>query len=577
MKRIKLAGVAALVVLPTTALGQSIGSTTIMTPLAGRLYTPASGQNPSTIGFWGTDLGWTVKYKNDLRILFGDTWSNSSGALIGLTADDAQGAISATAFPNGNAVDNYVFPNCPSKPSQSACQATANCTWTGGACHAASHAISWQNAGPPVVFRLNFLGKVAPEPLYRGGIFGTLLNMGILRAPILAFANNASTGGGVFAMYHRSVGMLCTNGACANGFSCDTGMGTCNGDTSEEAVGCVLGTSRCACVALASSYGGVCIDPTSSVYDTSEDGRVLARVFRHEVGNADPTIVEQFYTRSWYTNKFINSAARTVENFDPARANGSGNNYAPADGASPMTNEKVFLWGRPNFAGYGSWTDRSDKLYFAYVDMPAYNASGAFAWAPKFFTGLNGSGVPQFSTTQANAVPLDLSGGGGSTTEQYDIVNFMGISWVPAINKFVMLYGGDAPDLFLNFMIGPSYQHLARDPQGAIHARFASQPWGPWSAPVTFFAAGDLTVNPPAAGTQYAPGGILYHPGCSGPNCVPTESNPPYAANEYGRLYAPNVVDLWTTTRGTNTADIYWNVSTWNPSQSVLLRTRIQP
>jgi hypothetical protein len=205
---------------------------------------------------------------------------------------------------------------------------------------------------------------------------------------------------------------------------CAIPMGTCNGDTGENAIGCVLGTSRCACVALGSSYGGVCIDPTSSLYDTTEDGRVLARVFRHEVGNADPNIIEQFYTQSWYTNKFINASGRTVENFDPTRANGVGNNYAPANGLSPTANEKVFLWGRPNYAGFGSSTDHSAKLYFGYVDMPSYNANGAFAWTPKFFTGLNGSGVPQFSTTQANAVPLDLSGGGGSTVEQDDIVNF---------------------------------------------------------------------------------------------------------------------------------------------------------
>jgi hypothetical protein len=185
--------------------------------------------------------------------------------------------------------------------------------------------------------------------------------------------------------------------------------------------------------------------------------------------------------------------------------------------------------------------------------------------------------VPQFSTNQTLAVPLDLSNGAGSTVESLDIVNFMAISWVPALSKFVMLYGGDDPDVVLNWVVGPDYTHLHRDSQGAIYARFASQPWGPWTQPVAVLAAGDFNTNPPVAGTQYAPGGTLYHPGCSGSSCVPTESNPPYQANEYGRLYAPNIVDLWTTTRNTTSADIYWNVSSWNPYESVLLRTRINP
>jgi hypothetical protein len=86
---------------------------------------------------------------------------------------------------------------------------------------------------------------------------------------------------------------------------------------------------------------------------------------------------------------------------------------------------------------------------------------------------------------------------------------------------------------------------------------------------------GDPNISPPVAGTQLAPGGILRHPGCSGSNCAPTETG--FDASEHGHLYAPNIVDKWTTTRNTTAADIYWTVSSWNPMQTVLTRTRLNP
>jgi hypothetical protein len=50
-----------------------------------------------------------------------------------------------------------------------------------------------------------------------------------------------------------------------------------------------------------------------------------------------------------------------------------------------------------------------------------------------------------------------------------------------------------------------------------------------------------------------------------------------------GRLYAPNIIEEWTEdvsddatrARGERTADLYWNVSTWNPYQVVLVKTRL--
>jgi len=116
-----------------------------------------------------------------------------------------------------------------------------------------------------------------------------------------------------------------------------------------------------------------------------------------------------------------------------------------------------------------------------------------------------------------------------------------------------------------------------RHPQGPIQARFAAHPWGPWAAPVQVLAGGHPEASP--AGGQYGSGGILFHPTCT-VDCAPGEPSlasngePELLADEYGRLYGPNVVDAWTTAR-TGGADVYWNVSTWNPYQVVLMKTRI--
>jgi hypothetical protein len=135
-----------------------------------------------------------------------------------------------------------------------------------------------------------------------------------------------------------------------------------------------------------------------------------------------------------------------------------------------------------------------------------------------------------------------------------------------------MLYGGD-----LDPAIAAAYNPgSTRDPDGAIQIRFADQPWGPWSPPQPVLRGGDPS-QPFAPGSQYAEGGILFHPACTGPNCVP--GNPPDFSTRgvapYGFLYGPNIIDCWTEARPGDQADLYWNVSTWNPYQVVLIKTRV--
>jgi hypothetical protein len=69
-------------------------------------------------------------------------------------------------------------------------------------------------------------------------------------------------------------------------------------------------------------------------------------------------------------------------------------------------------------------------------------------------------------------VALSLSAAGGgpagcatdSTREVKDIVNQMTVAFVPALNKWVMLYGGDQDDSGLELFVGSNYPLITHDP-----------------------------------------------------------------------------------------------------------------
>jgi hypothetical protein len=291
------------------------------------------------------------------------------------------------------------------------------------------------------------------------------------------------------------------------------------------------------------------------------------------VGNADPIWQEQYYTRVWKSHKFINPTATTVNSYAISGTTGATTVADPLPANGPVTGtERVFLWGRPSFVAISG--AQSAKLYFAVVDVPAFSASGNPAWSVRYFAGLNASGAPTFSSNETAAAALDL---GGTTNESLNIVNQLSVRYVSQLGKWVMLYGGDMEPTLQDAGAGGQGSLVVRNPQGAIHVRFAAKPWGPWSAPQAILNAGDPNTSPPVAGTQYAPGGVLHHGGCTpASSCIPGEPfwDLAFGRNEPGFLYGANLIPEWTEDRGSY-VEIYWNVSTWSPYQVVLMRSRI--
>ena len=509
-------------------------------PLAGRDYTPAAGQN--SIGFYGTDLGFTMKHEGNLRILFGDTWGTSLGTPISPIGDDSQGAICLQAA------------GCPSGgvPLATGDQVVA---------YAGNDPDVRKRRGPPIVFRRNLFGKTASIVVYPGGPLNIPLTMGEFDTPAAAFSNGlAGNESGAYSLFVRNEPVTCTN-TCSGGFTCDKGaLGTnLSGDP------CLLGTFGCIRPGL---IGGLCVDPTSTRRDSTPAGRLRSIVLRERIGNADPTLHEVYYTTPWDTHKFIDPTTVTVENYSlgPAVGHfrvGQPTVANPNPSAAPANgNEMVFIWGRPWFL---SSSAAQAKMYFAVVQLPKYNGNGAFPWKPWFYAGPDGQGNPRFSDLETDAVPL--ADPNGSTVEPYDMVNQQSVRWIPQLNKWVMLYGGDSPDaVFLQGL------PIVRDPQTPILARFADKPWGPWTVGVPIFFGG----NAAAASGTYAPGGISHSPACTGPTCAPGELAFTLALgrDEPGHLYAVNIIPEWTMDRGA-TIDLFWNVSTYAPYQVFLMKSTI--
>jgi hypothetical protein len=317
-------------------------------------------------------------------------------------------------------------------------------------------------------------------------------------------------------------------------------------------------------------HDGMCVDKGSSVYDAASVGRAAAVARIHQVGNARKDNPLRWDSQNWITQRFFNVTSRTVSDFDKNRANGVGNDYRRADGVDPGR-EVVFLWGRPNFGGVAA-DDRDAQLYFAYAALSDYQRNGRFAWQPQFFAGVGSDGVPRFSAQErdAKALDLDAAQSGDQPQELNDMVGQMAVSWVPSLQRWVMLYGGGMGTIFGELIFGEDIDKIDQSRVGPIYIRYAEQPWGPWTSPTAAFEPGD----PDLPSGQYASGGILFSPQCSQSDCAEPQAAWP---TDVGGLYGPDIIDRWTTSEQDGNTTLYWHVSTWNPYQVVLMRTVLAP
>jgi hypothetical protein len=101
-----------------------------------------------------------------------------------------------------------------------------------------------------------------------------------------------------------------------------------------------------------------------------------------------------------------------------------------------------------------------------------------------------------------------------------------------------------------------------------IEARFAPDPWGPWSPPTSILNLAQPVLCTLIMSENGCPGQATYWP--------PLPSGKPTP----GFFYAPFVLNRYTQAEppqgpGSRSATIYWLVSTWNPYQVVVMRSTL--
>jgi hypothetical protein len=554
--RPELLGAALLLASRLTFADVTVGTTTALGPFTGSPATlHSSNQSPYLINWFGTDLGFSYKHGTKLKFLFGDSFQDIWGFPIQQstnwwqnTWDDGYGEVDLNTYGNPSLFSPTNMPRIKIGQSSTSGEARA------------------LNPGGP----------------------GSGLPLDLFKTPEGGFSNGTNE----FGIFFMGKPLACaTNAECSStnpALSCDTGLGWwveapwsnygltggcldtqgfCNDNTKRDAFNNEIPNT------------GFCRDTSSSVYKSSTaSGRVAASAFKMRVGIRSTTDERKYTSIEFATNKFYNQAHATAESFVPANGGGYQNqNYNVATGSGG--NRRVFVWGRPAFTGVNA-TGRPANLYFGYVNMPT---GPGFAWTMNYYTGTNGSGIPQFSTNEANAVALDLNStvAGNQPNEPHDFVGQMSIVWVNHLHKWVMFYGGAASTLptwqyptcgVLEIVAGAECSSVNMD-KGRIRMRTADNPWGPWAPAQDVLVGGDPAVSP--LEHQYAAGGILRHPNCSGSNCTGPHILG-YSPNEYGVLYAPTIHQPWIKAIGAS-VDLIWTVSTWDPYHVVMLRTRLNP
>jgi hypothetical protein len=351
---------------------------------------------------------------------------------------------------------------------------------------------------------------------------GVAVPLGPLNTPIGAFHDGLRE----WAVFIVAGGQLCTEAEAASGAACPSELSAQAADL------------RCAVV----DGQPRCVDPTSSRGNASAQAYYVH--FAERMGGS------AYASRAMFlTNKYLNLAVRPVRAFAPDDARAS--DYRVGSGS-------LLMWGRPGFDDLAGDGDLAP--YFMHHPLPFEIVGDRIAFAPRFLTGFD-DGRPLYGTSQADAVPL--------YTGELEPVNQVAVSWIEPIGRWLMIYSGSTTDY-----ADPERRTGRGQPvPGAMYARSARDPWGPWSEPEPVLtneqAAQDMVCG------HQAPEGCLAQPDpLIRPACI--EAVDPRAG---GNLYGANIIDPLTRpsadAAGGDAADVFWIYSTWHPYSVVLVRTRV--
>jgi hypothetical protein len=208
---------------------------------------------------------------------------------------------------------------------------------------------------------------------------------------------------------------------------------------------------------------------------------------------------------------------------------------------------------------WGSGRYRSSPAYLAVVDLEGLLGEIRLRGedGPVELTEINGDRGPvQFFTgtddnvlwspNEPDSVPLFCAGDIGELSGRHNAV----------FNQYFLTYN-------------------AGNPRG-ITLRHAPQPWGPWSEAHTIFDPGWGSGPNQPIGAGY--GTFMHIPWnvAHVDNVQDDAFLSGYRDNEWGGEYGPYQITRFSKGKTNQVCDLYYTMSTWNPYQSMLLRTRIR-
>ncbi len=580
---------------------------------------PLLGPQTHDVGIYGSDLGFSVRDPAStpsdpvLTLLFGDTWARPVDACQYpvQTSDDLQASLPARR-------PDVLHAGAPTGAEEPACR-TLRYTLADP-----KDRSSWPRL------------RLFPSRVARSD--DALMDTGGLRTPVAAFSDGKrifAVIGRNDPVYCSTSGDCPAAMSCSKDPEYhDKPIGICGSATQGAPIYCRDNRDCLPLVDCNQPERGLCLATVPFTMHTAS-GNVSPRWYHDDpragVANtmyiaaavwpeqpSDYAVIHRFATQ-----RFKNVTARTIKHFDPDHP--ERNDYAPGY-------ETLLLWGRPSFVARGGAQSLPFLLYVRLDDL--LNADGtAGTFKPQFFAGYAASGKPRWSPRENDAQPIygadaalvEVDGERLAWPEpELDYVNQMSVSWVAPLQRWVMFYGGDVPA----FMVAnPSSGHVPEPVHkpptaGAIHMRMATHPWGRiraarperegWSSaePVltrvdvaSYLACGDTSPKElrgcVAGGSSDGPfdlmATLLGDPKASPHTkdligqCVRGEIalavQQSASGNRIGRLYGANILDEWTDdvrdrvpnlAPGERAAEVYWNVSTWNPYGVVLVKTLLR-
>jgi hypothetical protein len=325
------------------------------------------------------------------------------------------------------------------------------------------------------------------------------------------------------------------------------------------------------------------------------------------------------------TNKFQNATVRSVAKFDPQQP--ENNDYSPGI-------DTLLMWGRPAFVA-GKGMQALPFLLYQPLAGLLDTTTGTLHWAPHFFAGYDETGNPRWSEVEADAQPIygvdeNLAQQNGQLvwnwqSPEFDTIEQMSTSWLAPLQRWVMLYGGDPPAFAVaDPKSGEKIPavHLPVMP-GAIYLRSAAHPWGRatqnadpqqgFGAPrpvltrevmARHLACDDDAKSKTDCSEQrdtHSPGDLLstlaswtteltagdwatVSASCIGGNAALGVQNS-LSDDSSGHLYGANIIEPWSEdvtartsglVQGQRAVELYWNVSTWNPYEVLLIKTQLR-